>query len=811
MQIGIPKNVSKDVRIALQRFAAQLDTYAIPTFAGLNLNSVCPDADGLSFLRVSGLQTDDTALTGILRGAYIDVSNGSTAATGTIRGMELKARTEAPGDSGSNVAVLEGLSISADSKDHSVTTMRAAEFILDGSTGGTITEAVGLRIANNLQANKATTSYGLQIYRDSFDYTADIQLSSGGLIGGSTGHLKIASGGDVTLSENLYVIGTSIPSVTIQSTDASDPKLCLKTTNTTHEVCFTLDENVSDDHVDFKGQTALKNTRFHIIAQSGYAAYMGVQQGSYRGELIMCSVGHLSLKNVISNMNLIFGINDGGVTKTITWDADVNTLLFDDNTILNTGSGNIDTTGTLTATTIGAFQATGAIDFNNQDMTNVDIDSGTITGITDLAIADGGTGQSTAQAAIDALTAVSGATNEHVLTKDTASGNAVWKAAAGGADAFTVKVDVGATADYIGAANNDGVLRTGTSLSYADGGNFVTINAVQDIQTSATPTFAGLIIADGGTVGQAAGPLLTFDDTNNFLEITGCKVGIGLSTPGATVHIAADGVAIPAAFLPSAGTGFILSNEGTVGSRIVVASSAGPGSRGIFAGFRARGTFGTPLVPLEDDLVFSFSGLIYDGVNCELTAEIDFWVDGTVSENVAPQRISFMTGETDAASRVERMVIKADGKIGMGTITVPHGGVGTALLALEGTNASTADGPHIQITTAADDYPLLKIIPYAHDNISLVFDAYTDAGGWKSSDAGSNFAIIKNNDVLIIKYDSGIAAGNALAWNGGFAIDTTGGIFMYNLKSGTDQTNAGAAANELYRDTNDGNVIKIGV
>lgn len=50
-----------------------------------------------------------------------------------------------------------------------------------------------------------------------------------------------------------------------------------------------------------------------------------------------------------------------------------------------------------------------------------------------VGIAKGGTGQTTAQAAINALTAVSGGTNEHVLTKDTATGNALWKAAAGGA------------------------------------------------------------------------------------------------------------------------------------------------------------------------------------------------------------------------------------------------------------------------------------------------------------------------------------------------------------------------------------------
>ena len=59
---------------------------------------------------------------------------------------------------------------------------------------------------------------------------------------------------------------------------------------------------------------------------------------------------------------------------------------------------------------------------------------------TDIGIAHGGTGQSTAQAAIDALTAVSSATNEHVLTKDTATGNAIFKAAAGAG--FTSHISV---------------------------------------------------------------------------------------------------------------------------------------------------------------------------------------------------------------------------------------------------------------------------------------------------------------------------------------------------------------------------------
>ena len=49
-----------------------------------------------------------------------------------------------------------------------------------------------------------------------------------------------------------------------------------------------------------------------------------------------------------------------------------------------------------------------------------------------VPILDGGSGQITAQTAINALTAVSAATNEHVLTKDTASGNAIFKASGGG-------------------------------------------------------------------------------------------------------------------------------------------------------------------------------------------------------------------------------------------------------------------------------------------------------------------------------------------------------------------------------------------
>ena len=73
------------------------------------------------------------------------------------------------------------------------------------------------------------------------------------------------------------------------------------------------------------------------------------------------------------------------------------------------------------------------------------------------AIGQGGTGQTTAQAAIDALTAVAGATDEHVLTKDTATGNAVFKAAAGG----------GSLTDHTHAATGTGADGGGATLNPA--------------------------------------------------------------------------------------------------------------------------------------------------------------------------------------------------------------------------------------------------------------------------------------------------------------------------------------------------------
>lgn len=116
-------------------------------------------------------------------------------------------------------------------------------------------------------------------------------------------------------------------------------------------------------------------------------------------------------------------------TNVQAWDADLDTLAglskADSNFIVGDGVAWVVESGATARTSLGL----GTI--ATQNANNVTISGGSIVGITDLAIADGGTGQGTAQAAINALSGVAGATVGHVLTKSV-GGDAIWAASAGG-------------------------------------------------------------------------------------------------------------------------------------------------------------------------------------------------------------------------------------------------------------------------------------------------------------------------------------------------------------------------------------------
>lgn len=80
---------------------------------------------------------------------------------------------------------------------------------------------------------------------------------------------------------------------------------------------------------------------------------------------------------------------------------------------------------------------------------------------------------------------------------------------------------------------------------------------------------------------------------------------------------------------------------------------------------RARGTFASPTAVVDADTAGVFSFRAYDGTAFWQTAAIVASLDGAVSTNVVPMRLTFNTGTATVTS--ERMRITSAGNVGIGT------------------------------------------------------------------------------------------------------------------------------------------------
>lgn len=94
---------------------------------------------------------------------------------------------------------------------------------------------------------------------------------------------------------------------------------------------------------------------------------------------------------------------------------------------------------------------------------------------------------------------------------------------------------IGLTASLPVVTDADKVL---ASLAYTGATSF---RKNLGLETSNSPTFAGLVIADGGTVGLGAGKgLIQFDDeTTDFISFSNCNVGIGTTGPASILDVQA--------------------------------------------------------------------------------------------------------------------------------------------------------------------------------------------------------------------------------------------------------------------------------
>ena len=165
-------------------------------------------------------------------------------------------------------------------------------------------------------------------------------------------------------------------------------------------------------------------------------------------------------------------------------------------------------------------------------------------------------------------------------------------------------------------------------------------------------TFANSSVTNTFTVGTAS-----------YFVANG-NLGIGTDSPVRPLHIAyTSGIAAANLITSDA---FIITAENTApGFSIISSANSSAASRAVFKGVRSRGTLSSPTAANTNDSVISMLGAVFDGNTGLATAAIDMVVDGSVSVGVAPQRIAFLTGNTN--SRTERMRIDSSGNVGIGT------------------------------------------------------------------------------------------------------------------------------------------------
>ncbi|MDP3722303.1 MAG: kelch repeat-containing protein, partial [Candidatus Omnitrophota bacterium] len=200
-----------------------------------------------------------------------------------------------------------------------------------------------------------------------------------------------------------------------------------------------------------------------------------------------------------------------------------------------------------------------------------------------------------------------------------------------------------------------------------------TITAANYLPLAGGTMTGNLVIPNAGTLGQAAGPLLTFDDTNNELEISGGNVGIGTTAPAQKLEIGSGNLILDRVANDTT-TSYYIGTGGTTGA-ITVGASGG--------------------------------------------AQIEFQnVDTAGAGNASSQALHFIT-HSSGVDHARRMTIDKTGNVGIGTATPGQkltvagtiestsGGLKfpdgtTQTTAAVGPSGWTDDGATVRLTTVTD-------------------------------------------------------------------------------------------------------------
>ena len=280
--------------------------------------------------------------------------------------------------------------------------------------------------------------------------------------------------------------------------------------------------------------------------------------------------------------------------------------------------------------------------------------------------------------------------NGEVLQKGASS----WSCVAGGAPT---------NADYlVGTANGSlsAEIVVGTSPGGELGNTWASPTLDDSVAVTSwnltTPTITtSATVSNGGTIGQAAGPLITFDDTANELEISGGNVGIGTTAPLSKLHII--------------GAQYDTQNRGNILSQDDAAVAANIGG-GVLFGGNYTGTTKT--------IWASVSGLKESATDGEYGGFLAFYTRLHGASNQEKMRIT-STGNVGIGTTTPASHLQIDGNISASAWTT--NGIAFDSNAATYTDTSTAAAGTVTVRTANS----FGAPTFASTNAITVTDAFT--------------------------------------------------------------------------------------
>lgn len=210
------------------------------------------------------------------------------------------------------------------------------------------------------------------------------------------------------------------------------------------------------------------------------------------------------------------------------------------------------------------------------------------------------------------------------------------------------------TAVIIGAATTAGVrldLESGT-LAVREGDD----SAYAPLITSVVN------LPSGGSINFASGDV-TITHATNQLTFAGATSGYVFNDGNLFVRSSATTGSY------AWGTGQIKAEQDTFTGLSCVTHDNADGNAGFVQILRSRGTQASPTAVTSSQFIGSYNWSGYDGVNAgyRTVAEIQAYVDGTVSAGVVPGSLRFAVANS-GGTLVERMRISASGDIGIGVV-----------------------------------------------------------------------------------------------------------------------------------------------